>query len=134
MCSSDLPVTPLAALSLQWFRSAPYMLEHRFAPLLGALVVSKSAWTKIPEADRTAILELSRKTEAKLFAEIPKREEEAVAEMAKRGLEVAKEPASDAAKWLQLGREFQTRFRTHTVPPEVFDQATAILAEHRRSR
>jgi TRAP-type transport system periplasmic protein len=129
-----LPVTPLAALSLQWFRSAPYMLEHRFAPLLGALVVSKSAWTKIPEADRTAILELSRKTEAKLFAEIPKREEEAVEEMKARGLQVAKEPAGDAAKWLSLGSEFQKRFRTNSVPPEVFDQAVKLLEEHRKAR
>lgn len=129
-----LPVTPLAALSLQWFRSAPYMLEHRFAPLLGALVVSKSAWTKISEADRTAMLELARKTEAKLFAEIPRHEEEAVTEMKARGLQVAREPESDAAKWLQLGSEFQKRFRTHSVPPEVFDQAVKLLEEHRKAR
>lgn len=127
-----LPATPLAALALQWFRPAPYMLDHRFAPLLGGLVVSKSSWDKVAAADREVILKLAREAETKLFAEIPKREEEAVAEMQKRGLTVAKEPASDAEKWLALGREFQTRFRTHTVPPEIFDQATKLLEEHRK--
>jgi TRAP-type C4-dicarboxylate transport system substrate-binding protein len=128
-----LPATPLAALSLQWFRPAPYMLDHRFAPLLGALVVSKSAWEKISAEDREVILKLARESEKKLMAEIPKREEEAVAEMQKRGLIVAKEPPSDADQWLALGREFQSRFRTHTVPPEIFDQAAKLLEEHRKA-
>lgn len=129
-----LPVTPLAALSLQWFRSAPYMLDQRFAPLLGALVVSKGTWNKVEAADREAILALARATEKRLFEEVPKREEEALLEMQKRGLVVAKEPAGDAAKWLALGQEFQTRFRTHTVPPEIFDRAAKLLQEQRAGR
>jgi TRAP-type C4-dicarboxylate transport system substrate-binding protein len=129
-----LPATPLAALALQWFRPAPHMLDHRFAPLLGALVLTKGAWEKLSAADRAELLRLALASETKLFAEIPRREEEAVAEMAKRGLIVAKEPAGDAEKWLRLGREFQQRFRAHTVPPEIFDQVAALLAEQRGSR
>ena len=129
-----LPATPLAALSLQWFRPAPYMLDHRFAPLLGALVVSKGAWDKVAATDREAILKLARETEAKLFADIPKQEETALAEMQKRGLTIAKEPAGDAEKWLALGREFQTRYRTHTVPQDVFDRTMKILEEQRKSQ
>jgi TRAP-type C4-dicarboxylate transport system substrate-binding protein len=129
-----LPATPLAALSLQWFRPAPYMLDHRFAPLLGALVVSKLAWGKLEAADQAAILKLAHETETKLFADIPRREEEAVSEMQKRGLQVAKEPASDAQKWLTLGRAFQDRFRTHSVPTEIFDQTVKLLEEHKKSR
>ena len=129
-----LPVTPLAALALQWFRSAPYMLDHRFAPLLGALVVSKSSWEKLKPEDRAEIQRLARETERKLFADVPKQEEQALAEMAKRGLSIAKEPASDAEAWMKLASEFQRRFRTHTVPPEIFDQATKLLEEHRGRR
>jgi TRAP-type C4-dicarboxylate transport system substrate-binding protein len=129
-----LPATPLAALSLQWFRPAPHMLDHRFAPLLGGLLLTRSSWEKLSADDRREVVRLARESETKLFAEIPKREEEALTEMQKRGLVVAKEPASDAEKWLQLGREFQTRFRAHTVPPEIFDQAMALLAEHRGQR
>lgn len=129
-----LPVTPLAALSLQWFRQAPYTIDHRFAPLLGALVVSKSAWGKISAADREEILSLARVTEEKLFLEVPRREEEALAEMRKRGLTVSPELAADSGKWLDLGREFQQRFRTNSVPPEVFDQALKLLEERRRGR
>lgn len=129
-----LPATPLAALSLQWFRPAPHMLDHRFAPLLGGLILSQASWKKLSAEDQATLLRLARASEERLFAEIPKLEEEALAEMQKRGLEVAKEPPSDADKWLALGRAFQELFRTHTVPPEIFDQAKALLEEHRSSR
>jgi len=129
-----LPVTPLAALSLQWFRSAPYMLDHRFAPLLGALVVSKSAWAKLSPDDQRQVLALAKESEKRLMVEIPKREQEAMAEMEKRGLTIAPEPESDEEKWLALAREFQKRFREHTVPKEVFDEAVRLLEEHRQSR
>ena len=35
-----LPTTPLAALSLQWFRHTPYMLDVPLTPLIGATVIS----------------------------------------------------------------------------------------------
>ncbi len=129
-----LPITPLVALSLQWFRSAPYMLDHRFAPLLGALVVSKGTWDKLDAADRETALRLAHETEKKIFEEVPKREEEALVEMQKRGLTIAKEPAGDSEKWLALGHEFQARFRAHSVPPEIFDQAVKLLGELRARR
>jgi len=126
-----VPATPLAVLALQWFRTAPYLLDHRFAPLLGGLVVAKSAWNKIGEADREIILRLSREAEKKLFAEIPGQEAAALAEMEKRGLMISHEPASDSERWLKLGLEFQKRFREYSVPPEIFDQAKALLDEVR---
>lgn len=129
-----LPATPLAALSLQWFRSAPHALEHRFAPLLGALVVTKSAWSKISEADRAVLAPLALETEKKLFAEVPVKEKEALEEMKKRGLTLATEPAGDRQKWLDLGQAFQQRFRTHTVPPAVFDEGLKLIEAQRKAR
>ena len=45
-----LPSTPLAALSLQWFRQAPNMLDLGLAPLVGATVVSRKTWERLGEA------------------------------------------------------------------------------------
>ena len=39
-----LPATPVAALSLQWFRSAPNMLDLGLAALLGATLVDRRAF------------------------------------------------------------------------------------------
>ncbi len=129
-----LPVTPLAALALQWFRSAPYMLDHRFAPLVGATIVTKSAWNKLAPADREQLVALARESEDSLFQEVPRQERDALAEMVKRGLTIARESGTDGDKWVNLGRQFQERFRTSAVPPEVFDQVSKLLDESRRAR
>lgn len=126
-----LPITPLAALSLQWFRSAPYMVDHRFAPLVGAVVVTKSSWNKLSEADRATLRRLGAKAQAEVFQEIPRREAEAIEEMQKRGLEVSPEEPTDTARWLELGKAFQEKFRDHSVPREVFDRAAAAVREAR---
>jgi TRAP-type C4-dicarboxylate transport system substrate-binding protein len=128
------PATPLAALSLQWFRSAPYMLDHRFAPLLGALVVTRSAWGKLADEDRQRLQALALETERELFEQVPLQEARALAEMQARGLTIVREPPADGEKWLELGRQFQQRFRAKTVPPEVFDQMLGILEQERQRR
>jgi len=127
-----LPATPLAALSLQWFRSAPYMIERRFAPLLGAVVISQKAWDRLAAPDKETLLSLAGKAEERLFEALPQQETQALAEMTERGLHVVGEPASDGSKWTDLGQEFQRRFRSASVPTDFFDRVVALLEEHRR--
>lgn len=127
-----LPVTPLAALSLQWFRSAPYMLDHRFAPLVGATIVTESAWKKLSEEDQKACLAAGQETSTFLFREVPQSEAAALSEMAKRGLTITHEAERDEEKWQGLAREFAQRFRTTSVPPELFDRVTGLLEEFRK--
>ena len=57
---------------------------------------------------------------------------EALSEMAKRGLTVTREAERDEEKWQTLAREFQQRFRTTSVPPELFDRVTSLLEEFRK--
>ena len=45
-------VPPIFALATQMDIRAPYMLELNYAPLLGAAIVRKTAWEKIPESAR----------------------------------------------------------------------------------
>jgi len=128
-----LPATPLTALSLQWFRSAPNMFDHRFAPLMGATIVSKRGWKKVKEADRELLLASGRKTSEFLFEEMPIREEQALAEMQRRGLVLTHAADSDRAEWESLAAHLQKRMREVTVPQDIFDQASALLEEYRQA-
>ncbi len=128
-----LPATPLTALALQWFRSAPYMLDHRFAPLVGATVVTNSAWKKLSDADREALRVSAAATGEYLLEEVPEREKEALEEMQKRGLHVTRESDRDSAEWLDLARGFSDRYRT-SVPAEIFDKVSAVLEEVRKQQ
>src|SRR5262249_18302681 len=82
------PTTPLLGLTLQWYRQTPNMIALGMAPLVGGLIVTKSAWMKISEADRAGILAVCKGLEERLKVDVPKQDTTAVVEMQKRGLKV----------------------------------------------
>ena len=117
------PTTPLAALALQWYRSTPYMVERGLAPLVGGMVITKTAWAKISEADRAAILAACAKAEERLEREIPGQDSLAVREMQKRGLTVSRVKPEAAAEWDATAATFATKMRGTMVPADVLDLA-----------
>ena len=117
------PTTPLAALGLQWYRSTPYMVEEGLAPLVGGLVITKTAWLKNSEADRAAILTACAKAEARLEREIPGQDSLAVVEMQKRGLTVSRVKPEAAAGWDATAAAFATKMRGTMVPADILDMA-----------
>ncbi len=116
-----LPTTPLAALSLRYFRLTPNMHELGIAPLIGATIVTRRAWSRLSEADRSAGLKAGKKIDEWLRGEIPDQDRTAVAEMSKRGLTV--HPSPDAEAWEQAAWEFAQSMRGDMVPADVYDLA-----------
>jgi TRAP-type C4-dicarboxylate transport system substrate-binding protein len=122
-----LPSPPLAALSLQWFRHAPNMMDVGIGPLVGATVVSKRAWNRFPEDVRAILMETGESVEGQLLAEVPVQDEDSVVEMEKRGLNVVAASEGDAAdSWKELAAEFSQRMRGEMVPDEVYDRAVRV--------
>src|SRR5579864_2528707 len=65
---------PLIALSNQWFGGAKNMLDISFAQLVGATLIDKSVWDKIPAPVQKEMLDSSRKAGVALRDEIRKAE------------------------------------------------------------
>jgi len=127
-----IPTTPLAALTLQWYKQTPYMTELGVAPLVGALVMTKTAWDRIPEAQRPALRSAALAAEAKMSHEIPRLDDEAVQQMKERGLTVVGLDGDPAAGgWRKLADTFAERMRKSMVPEEVFAQALRYRDEYR---
>src|SRR2546426_2740776 len=118
-----LPSTPLLALQLQWFRMTPYMVDAGLAPLVGGLVITRQAWNKISEADRAKLLEACKRAEARLQAEIPLQDKNAVAEMEKRGLKVTHIQGQAAVEWRGMAENFAAPTGGPPGPPPGADQA-----------
>jgi TRAP-type C4-dicarboxylate transport system substrate-binding protein len=129
-----LPTTPLAALSLQWFRKTPYMVGFGLAPLVGGVVVTKAAWNKISEADRAKLLAVSREAETRLEVEVPKQDSTAVSEMSKRGLTVVKLTPDQVSAWRATAQTFAQSMRGGIVPADMLDRAEQARAAFRSSR
>ncbi|MBI3262898.1 MAG: TRAP transporter substrate-binding protein DctP [Acidobacteria bacterium] len=118
-----VPTTPLTALSFQWYKQTPYMLDAGLSPLIGATIVLKKTWNEIAEADRAKLLDAAGRVEKRMRDEVPKRDASAVTEMQARGLAVTKIDPSSQTEWKPLADAFVKSMSTEQVPRDVFDLA-----------
>ena len=129
-----IPTTPLASLSLQWFRHVPHMYETGLAPLIGATIVTKVAWKRMSETERDALVKAARTLEGRLRREVPEQDAQAIEEMKKRGLEVTSasgDPSAEAA-WNRESQALSDYMRAKMVPAEIFDAAVRARDAYRK--
>lgn len=127
-----LPTTPLAALSLQWFRQVPNMLDVGFAPLVGATVISNRTWNKLSSEDQEAMRKAALSVEKLFKQEIPEQDRTAITEMAKRGLNVVS--IEDQATWDVEAKRIATSMRGSRVPPDAYDLVLEAREAYRRQQ
>lgn len=96
MYSSPLFV---AALWSQYRRVVTHMSALKVAPFFGAVVLSKRAWDRVPEALRPALREAAERVSAEIGAETARLEDEAIASMVKGGLKVPGLDSGVAKAW-----------------------------------
>lgn len=124
-----LRTTPLAALSLQWFRQTPYMNDLGLGPLTGATIVTRKTWEKIDPDDRKVLLAISRRAEERQRAAIADQDGSAIEQMTERGLTVT--VTENRERWLELADGFVRRMRGHSVPEDVFALAFELRRAYR---
>jgi TRAP-type C4-dicarboxylate transport system substrate-binding protein len=126
------PTTPLLALTLGWYKQTPHMVGLGMAPLVGGLVVTKQAWSKIAPADQDKLKAACRKLEDRLKAEVPHQDTTAVGEMRKRGLEVRTLTPAEIKDWRVAADHFASVMRGNRVPEDILVQATAARDAYRK--
>ncbi len=109
-----LASTPLIALSFQWFRQTPFMHEMKLAPVVGATVISKLMWQRIPEAQRRQLLDAAEVMEQQIFVAVQDQDERAVVAMSERGLTVVS--ADDEGALAQQALTFAESMTGSIVP------------------
>ena len=125
---------PLFALLDQSFALAKNMIDVKWAPLVGATVVSKRSWERIPEQLRPRLLQAARAASQQRRSEIRKLGEDAVVEMQKRGLNVIHLDATTLAEWRAEAEAAYPKLRGGLVPADLFDEAVRLRNEYRNSR
>ena len=128
---SAVPTVPIFALAAQLDNQAKHMLEINWAPLVGAAVVRKKTWDRIPAKVRESLLQVAAETGQQVKASGRSESDAAVAAMVKRGLQVqAMTPAANA-EWIEMIDKLRDRIRGRMVPADMFDRAQELLKEYR---
>jgi TRAP-type C4-dicarboxylate transport system substrate-binding protein len=128
---SVVPSTPYFALAGQIYNTAPNMLEINWAPIVGALVITRKAWDDMSPEVQAAMRAASDKAGVNLRAQARLEVDEAVAAMKKRGLVVNKPNAEQMREWNDLADKLYPRIRGSMVPADTFDEVMRHLKAYR---
>jgi TRAP-type C4-dicarboxylate transport system substrate-binding protein len=126
-----IPNVPLYVLTARLFEKAPYMIDVNWGWLVGATVVRKDAWEKIPADLRPKLLAISRELGKKVDVEVARLNTEAVTAMEKQGLKVVK---VDAAAWRVMAEKSWPVVRGEVVPAAFFDEVKALRDAQRAGK
>jgi len=122
---------PVAALSFQWYSLAPNMTDVRWAPLVGATILDKRAWERIPADVRDAIKAAARKAGERIQTDVRKGAIEAVKAMKEHKLNVVPVPADALAAWRSAAEGVYPKLVGPFVPADMFDEAKKLVGEFR---
>ncbi len=129
-----VPATPYFALASQVYTMAPNMLEINWAPIVGALVVTKKTWDEMSPETQAAVRAAGEKAGAQMRSKARLEVDEAVEAMKKRGLIVNKPNAEQMRAWNDLADKLYPRIRGSLVPAETFDEVFRHLKAYRTSK
>jgi TRAP-type C4-dicarboxylate transport system substrate-binding protein len=128
------PATPPYALSLQFYRDAPYMLDIRVGPLVAAVVVADAAWNRLSASDRERMLEIAKQSEQRLFAEAAGLDAKHVREMQASGLKVVTLEGKAATEFRATAAKMAASQSGSLVPKDVYDLAVRERDAYRKTK
>jgi TRAP-type C4-dicarboxylate transport system substrate-binding protein len=126
-----VPSTPFWALTLQFYQHAPYMLDLNWAPLVGAVIVTRKVWDDMSPAAQKALREAGNKAGEQLRTLSRIEDDAAIEAMKKRGLKVQAVTPEVGAQWRILAERAYPMIRGNVVSAETFDEVRRLLREYR---
>ncbi len=125
---------PYMALAAQIDAPAPHMLDLKWAPIVGGTVVRKDTWDRLQPGAHESMRKAALAAGAKLREASRKENEEAVAAMRKRGLQVHPVTQEVEAEWRRFAESVYPKIRGNMVPADMFDETQRLLKEFRNAK
>ena len=127
-----MPVSPQVAVISQYYNYAKNMTDLNWLLLLGATVIDKRTWNKIPADLHAPLLQVMQEAGKKLRDEIRRSGERDVDEMKKRGLNVVPVDAKARDAWVKVAESAYPKIRDRIVGADAFDEAMKYRDEYRK--
>jgi TRAP-type C4-dicarboxylate transport system substrate-binding protein len=119
---------PAYALTTRLFEKARYMSDTSIAYLIGATVVRKDVWERVPAELRPRLLAIARELGVRIDDEVKRLNDDAVGAMKRQGLQVV---AIDRPSWDRAGQRAWAAARGKVVPADYFDEFVRLRDDAR---
>ncbi len=122
---------PLVAAGYQWFGSANYMLSERFLPIVGATLIDRKTWDRIPSGQQERMIESARRAGVSIQEAVRAKGAEAIAKMQEHGLTVISADAATKAAWVGEVERAYPKMRDLYAPGDMLDEVHRLRDEYR---
>ena len=95
-------ISPLAAISMQWFTKVSFMTNQPLAYSAGAVVVKKADFEKIPAAHRATVEDAFKRQLSPLKDQLRKEDQKAIQVLGQKGIKTVAVSAGDAQELRNL--------------------------------
>ena len=127
-----VPTLPIHALAAQFFTAANHMLELKWVPLAGAMVIRTNVWDGMSRDSRDCLQTAARNAGQEIQEQGRRENDEAVVAMQdKHGLIVHPVDSTLEEEWRRAASEYWSEVRGSLVPEDVFDRVMGLLEEFR---
>ena len=130
---NSFDTTPLSALSFQWFALAKNMTNMRWAPLVGATVITTKAWNGLSKDQQQALTKASATAGVRFRDETRSKEGDAIESMKKHGLKVYDVTPEQYALWEKAFTAVYPQISGTVVPADMMGLAVKYRDEYRAS-
>lgn len=126
-CASPIYI---ASLWSQLRGKVAYMSSYKVAPFIGAIVVNKSSWERVPADLRPKLEAIARSMAAQISADSAKLEADAITSL--DGIKSPPQNAAQAKLWADLIAKERTGVIAQMFSPEILEAMDAALAKVRK--
>ncbi len=126
-----VPNVPLYVLTARLYEKANHMMDVPWSYMIGATLIRKDVWQKIPADLRKRLVHIALELGNKVDVEVRRLNGDAVSAMERQGLKVVR---TDPAPWRTAIEKSWSILRGGVVPAEFFDEIKAARDACRAKR
>lgn len=129
---NTVPTPAFFANFLQVSTQTGHMLDMNFVPVVGAMVITRRAWDKMPSETQASLRKMAEAAGVEIRRNSRNEDNAAVATMReKHHLQVHALPPGAEQEWRDEIAKIYPKLRGTVVPADMFDEVVASLAEFR---
>ncbi|MGD8260766.1 MAG: TRAP transporter substrate-binding protein DctP [Desulfobacterales bacterium] len=125
---------PTGAISLQWFTKTKYMTDVPLIYLIGAVVVKKNIFKKIPPDHQQVLIDICTEHMEQLKLTLRKENQEAIKVMTKHGVKLIKPTQVQIEEFKKVSQNAMNNQTGKSFSKKVRDEVMTHLEEYRKSK
>ncbi|MDR1031390.1 MAG: TRAP transporter substrate-binding protein DctP [Treponema sp.] len=126
--------SPVLVGGMQFFGITKHMASINIAPFMGGIILNQRAWSRVPEAYKPALIEVSRRIAEDISDSITRLESDVVKTMTSYGLKINQISPEQEQMWYTDVERAMTTLLGTTFNRDLYQKINGILQQYRNGR